>query len=117
MLNDGTIIAKGTANGSAAISIIRLSGINSIDMVSNCFKAESGKILAKQKSHTIHFGTLYDKKRAIDEVLISLFIAPKSYTGENVVEISCHGSIYIQQEIFQLFIRQVQFQQNPENLH
>ena len=106
MLNDGTIIAKGTANGSAAISIIRLSGINSIDMVSNCFKAESGKILAKQKSHTIHFGTLYDKKRAIDEVLISLFIAPKSYTGENVVEISCHGSIYIQQEIFQLFIRQ-----------
>ena len=106
MLNEGTIIAKGTANGSAAISIIRLSGINSIDMVSNCFKAESGKILAKQKSHTIHFGTLYDKKRPIDEVLISLFIAPKSYTGENVVEISCHGSIYIQQEIFQLFIRQ-----------
>ena len=104
MLNEGTIIAKATASGLSAISIIRISGINSIKMVSNCFKAKSGKILANQKSHTIHFGTIYDKDRAIDEVLVSLFIGPNSYTGENTVEISCHGSIYIQQQIFQLFI-------------
>ena len=106
MLNEGTIIAKATASGLSAISIIRISGINSIKMVSNCFKAKSGKILANQKSHTIHFGTIYDKDRAIDEVLVSLFIGPNSYTGENIVEISCHGSIYIQQQIFQLFINE-----------
>ena len=106
MLNEGTIIAKATASGLSAISIIRISGINSIKMVSNCFKAKSGKILANQKSHTIHLGTIYDKDRAIDEVLVSLFIGPNSYTGENIVEISCHGSIYIQQQIFQLFINE-----------
>ena len=106
MLNEGTIIAKATASGSSAISIIRISGVDSIKMVSNCFKAKSGKILANQKSHTIHFGTIYDKDRAIDEVLVSLFIGPNSYTGENIVEISCHGSIYIQQQIFQLFINE-----------
>ena len=106
MLNEGTIIAKATASGLSAISIIRISGIDSIKMVSNCFKAKSGKMLANQKSHTIHFGTIYDKDRAIDEVLVSLFIGPNSYTGENVVEISCHGSTYIQQEIFQLFINE-----------
>ena len=106
MLNEGTIIAKATASGLSAISIIRISGINSIKMVSNCFKAKSGKILANQKSHTIHLGTIYDKDRAIDEVLVSLFIGPNSYTGENTVEISCHGSIYIQQQIFQLFINE-----------
>ena len=106
MLNEGTIIAKATASGLSAISIIRISGINSIKMVSNCFKTKSGKILANQKSHTIHFGTIYDKDRAIDEVLVSLFIGPNSYTGENTVEISCHGSIYIQQQIFQLFINE-----------
>ena len=74
MLNEGTIIAKATASGSSAISIIRISGVDSIKMVSNCFKARSGKILANQKSHTIHFGTIYDKDRVIDEVLVSLLL-------------------------------------------
>ena len=113
MLNEGTIIAKATASGLSAISIIRISGVDSIKMVSNCFKAKSGKTLANQKSHTIHFGTIYDKDRAIDEVLVSLFIGPKSYTGENLVEISCHGSIYIQQQIFQLFINEGAKPANP----
>ena len=113
MLNEGTIIAKATANGISAISIIRISGSDSIKMVSNCFRAKSGKLLANQKSHTIHLGTIYDKDRAIDEVLVSLFIAPNSYTGENVVEISCHGSIYIQQQIFQLFINEGAKPANP----
>ena len=113
MLNEGTIIAKATANGISAISIIRISGSDSIKMVSNCFRAKSGKLLANQKSHTIHFGTIYDKDRAIDEVLVSLFIGPNSYTGENIVEISCHGSIYIQQQIFQLFINEGAKPANP----
>ena len=106
MLNEGTIIAKATPSGISAISVIRLSGTDSIKMVSSCFKAKSGKLLANQKSHTIHLGTIYDKEREIDEVLVSLFIGPNSYTGENIVEISCHGSTYIQQEIFQLFINE-----------
>lgn len=106
MINDGTIIAKASAAGSAAIGLVRLSGEDSIAMVSKFFKAKSGKSLAKQKSHTIHLGTIFNKDTAIDEVLVSLFIAPHSYTGENVVEISCHGSSYIEQEIFQLFIRE-----------
>ena len=106
MLNEGTIIAKATASGISAISVIRLSGVDSIKMVSNCFKTKSGKLLTNQKSHTIHLGLIYDKERVIDEVLVSLFIGPNSYTGENVVEISCHGSTYIQQEIFQLFINE-----------
>ena len=113
MLNEGTIIAKATANGISAISIIRISGSDSIKMVSNCFRAKSGKLLTNQKSHTIHFGTIYDKDRAIDEVLVSLFIGPNSYTGENIVEISCHGSIYIQQQIFQLFINEGAKPANP----
>ena len=106
MINDGTIIAKASAAGSGAIGLVRLSGEDSIAMVSKFFKAKSGKSLAKQKSHTIHLGTIFNKDTAIDEVLVSLFIAPHSYTGENVVEISCHGSSYIEQEIFQLFIRE-----------
>ena len=106
MLNEGTIIAKATPSGISAISIIRLSGADSIKMVSSCFRPKSGKLLANQKSHTVHLGTIYDKEREIDEVLVSVFIGPNSYTGENVVEISCHGSTYIQQEIFQLFINE-----------
>ena len=106
MLSEGTIIAKATPSGMSAICVIRLSGVDSIKMVSSCFNTKSGKLLANQKSHTIHLGTICDKGRAIDEVLVSLFIGPNSYTGENVVEISCHGSTYIEQEIFQLFINE-----------
>ena len=67
MLNEGTIIAKATPSGISAISVIRLSGTDSIKMVSSCFKAKSGKLLANQKSHTIDLGTIYDKEREIDE--------------------------------------------------
>ena len=65
-----------------------------------------GKQLSKQATHTIHLGHIVDGDRTIDEVLVSVFKNPNSYTGENVVEISCHGSNYIQQEIIQLFLRQ-----------
>ena len=63
------------------------------------------KSLQKQSTHTIHLGHIVDDKRIIDEVLVSVFKNPNSYTGEDVVEISCHGSLYIQQEIIQLFLR------------
>jgi len=105
MMNEGTIIANSSASGTAAISLLRLSGENAIDLVTSSFKSKSGKKLSDQKSHAIHLGRIHNDGTEIDEVLVSVFKAPNSYTGENVVEISCHGSIYIQQEILQLFIR------------
>jgi len=104
-MNEGTIIANSSASGTAAISLLRLSGENAIDLVTSSFKSKSGKKLSDQKSHAIHLGRIHNDGTEIDEVLVSVFKAPNSYTGENVVEISCHGSIYIQQEILQLFIR------------
>ncbi|MCL4128722.1 UNVERIFIED_CONTAM: hypothetical protein GTU68_049326 [Idotea baltica] len=74
-------------------------------MAEKRFKSISGKKLSKQATHTIHLGHIIDENRTIDEVLISIFKNPNSYTGENVIEISCHGSNYIQQEIIQLFLR------------
>ena len=89
-----------------AISVIRLSGPKAIDLANAHFKSKiKEKDLTKVKSHTIHLGNIKDGSRIIDEVLVSVFKNPHSYTGENVVEINCHGSIYIQQEIIQLFLQ------------
>lgn len=102
-LND-TIVALATPAGVGAIGVIRLSGTAAIHICNQVFK---GKNLEEQESHTIHFGTIRGKDdRVIDEVLVSLFVAPKSYTRENVVEVSCHGSSYIIQQLIQLFVKQ-----------
>ncbi|MBU0696419.1 MAG: tRNA uridine-5-carboxymethylaminomethyl(34) synthesis GTPase MnmE [Bacteroidetes bacterium] len=98
-----TIVALATPNGIGAIGVIRLSGPDAIKIINSVFK---GKDLEKQDSHTIHFGTIRNGETVVDEVLVSLFIAPKSYTKENVVEISCHGSKYIIDTIIRLFIKQ-----------
>ncbi|WP_047545760.1 tRNA uridine-5-carboxymethylaminomethyl(34) synthesis GTPase MnmE [Psychroserpens sp. Hel_I_66] len=106
MIYQDTIIALATASGSGAIAVIRLSGSEAISIVDDHFKSVvSNKSLLKQSTHTVHLGHIVDEKRVIDEVLVSVFKNPNSYTGENVVEISCHGSLYIQQEIIQLFLR------------
>ena len=100
-LND-TIVALATPPGVGAIGVIRLSGAAAIDIVDQCFK---GKNLKEQASHTIHFGSIRNEQNLIiDEVVVSLFVGPKSYTGEHVVEVSCHGSNYILQQVIQLFI-------------
>ncbi|MCG9970347.1 tRNA uridine-5-carboxymethylaminomethyl(34) synthesis GTPase MnmE [Christiangramia crocea] len=103
-MND-TIVALATPSGAGAIAIIRVSGPDALNIVSPLFKAKNRKDLAKQPSHTLHLGNIVDGERTLDEVLVSVFRAPKSYTGEETVEISCHGSPYIQQEIIQLLIR------------
>ena len=105
MIPNDTIIALATPSGTGAIAIIRVSGMNAIQLVSPFFKSIRGKDLVQQKSHTIHLGHVMDDKRVLDEILISIFKGPHSYTGEDVVEISCHGSPYIQQQIIQLFLR------------
>jgi tRNA modification GTPase len=100
--HEDTIVALATANGIGAIGVIRLSGPQAIAIANSVFK---GKDLTKQPSHTIHFGPVVDGDVILDEVLMSLFVAPKSYTRENVVEISCHGSNYIIESIIKLLIR------------
>ncbi|MFZ1705373.1 MAG: tRNA uridine-5-carboxymethylaminomethyl(34) synthesis GTPase MnmE [Saprospiraceae bacterium] len=105
-LND-TIVAISTPPGFGAIGVIRLSGSKAISITDVCFK---GKFLSKQTSHTAHFGRIIDPKNketiTIDEVVVTLFKNPTSYTGEDVVEISCHGSSYILQKVLQILIAQ-----------
>lgn len=101
MNNQDTIIALSTPSGSGAIGVIRLSGPEAISLTNTVF---AGKDLEKQASHTLHFGLVKDGDHIVDEVVAGLFVAPKSYTKENVVEISCHGSNYIIQQIINLLI-------------
>lgn len=96
-----TIVALATPTGAGAIGVIRLSGDDAIRICNSVFK---GKNLLEQATHTIHFGTIVDGNNIVDEVLVSLFIAPRSYTRENVVEISCHGSSYIIDKLIRLFV-------------
>ena len=106
MIQNDSIMALATPSGVGAISVIRLSGEKSIKIVDAFFQSiKKGKTLQSQKSHTIHLGHIVNKGMLLDEVLISVFKNPNSYTGENVVEISCHGSVFIQQEIIQLFLQ------------
>lgn len=98
-----TIVALATPAGVGAIGVIRLSGDRAIEIVNAVFKP---KDLSTQPTHTIHYGRIESKGRVYDEVVASLYIAPRSYTKENVVEISCHGSPFIQESILQLFVEQ-----------
>jgi len=98
---DDTIIALATPPGVSALGIIRLSGKNAIELTQAVFK---GKNLEQQPSHTVHLGTI-GEGRAIDEVMVSLFKEPNSFTKENSVEISCHGSPVIIKEIIKLFLK------------
>lgn len=99
---DDTIVALATPHGIGAIAVIRLSGSKSIDIVNRLFPS---KDLSKQKSHTIHVGFLKDAEKVLDEVVISLFKNPRSYTGEDVIEISCHGSPFIQEQIINTMVK------------
>jgi len=97
-----TIVALATASGNGAIAVIRLSGKRAIEIADEVFR---GKKLLEQPSHTVHFGTIRDGDEILDEVLVSLFVGPHSYTKENVVEISTHNSKYIIERIIHLLIK------------
>ena len=105
MIPNDTIIALATPSGAGAIAVLRISGQDAITSAAPFFKSIHGKKLVEQKSHTILLGHIVDNEQTLDEVLLSIFKGPHSYTGEDVVEISCHGSPYIQQQIIQLFLR------------
>jgi tRNA modification GTPase len=105
MIPQDTIVALATPSGAGAIAIIRLSGKDAITIAASVFLSVTGKDITRQKSHTLHLGHITDDNKTYDQVLLSLFKGPNSYTGENTVEISCHGSVYIQQQIIQLLLR------------
>ena len=100
LLQEDTICALATGGGLSAIAVIRLSGKEAIKITNAVFS----KDISASKSHTIYFGTISDNTKIIDEVLVSIFKDGKSYTGEETVEISCHGSTFIQNKLLQLFI-------------
>lgn len=105
MLNQDTIVALATPSGTGAVAIIRISGPEAIAIANGVFRSVKNKDLTKQKTHTIHLGHILDGNKTLDQVLVSIFKNPNSYTGEDVVEISCHGSTFIQQQIIQLLLR------------
>jgi len=105
MISQDTIVALATPSGAGAIAIIRISGDHAIAFAADIFQSVRGKDLTKQKTHTLHLGHIMDGNKTIDEVLVSVFKGTNSYTGESTVEISCHGSTYIQQQIIQLLLR------------
>ncbi len=99
---DDTIVALATPHGVGAIGVIRISGNKAIEIVNRLFPS---KDLQLQKSHTIHVGFLRDAEKVLDEVVISLFKNPRSYTGEDVIEISCHGSPFIQEQVVHTLVK------------
>ncbi len=106
-LNNDTIAALATAHGAGAIAVIRLSGKDAIAITEKVLKTRSlkPKTLTNKASHTAHFGLIVEDDVIIDEVLVTIFKAPNTYTGEEVVEISCHGSVFIQQHILQVLFK------------
>ena len=93
MINQDSIVALATPSGAGAIAIIRISGSEAIAIGNSVFKSIKNKDLTTQKTHTLHLGHIVDDNKTLDEVLISVFKGPNSYTGENTVEISCHLSL------------------------
>lgn len=105
-LNNDTIVALATAHGNAAIAVLRLSGPNSIIIADRFFYSRKlkKKSITSAASHSVHFGVVCYKEVIIDEILLTVFKAPHSFTGEHTVEVSCHGSVFIQQQLLQLFM-------------
>ncbi|MCC6721247.1 MAG: tRNA uridine-5-carboxymethylaminomethyl(34) synthesis GTPase MnmE [Bacteroidia bacterium] len=102
MYNDNTIVALATPTGVGAIGVIRLSGADAINIAQSVFS----KQILNKPSHTLHFGKIINNinNEVVDEVVLSIFKEPKSYTGENVIEISCHGSPFIQQKLIEVLV-------------
>jgi tRNA modification GTPase len=113
MSSSETISAVATAQGEASVALIRVSGPESIEIVDRIFRARSGKKLADLQTFTVHYGHLVEPKspdternNVLDEVLVTLFRTPRSYTGEDMIEISCHGGLFVQRQVLKLLARQ-----------
>ncbi len=105
MIDQSTICAISTSPGTGAIAVIRLSGEKAIKITDKVFKSPNPeKSISNQSANTLHFGSIVVNETVVDEVVVALFKAPHSFTGEDIVEISCHGSVYIQQKILEILI-------------
>ena len=104
MIKNDIICAISTPPGIGALAIIRLSGAGCISLTDKIFNSPVGKRLTDTPPNTVHFGRILDEDEVLDEVLVTVFHAPHSFTGEESVEISCHGSVYIQQKLLELFL-------------
>jgi len=113
MIPNDSIVALATPSGAGAIAVIRISGKDAITIGQSVFRSIKNKDLRQQKSHTLHLGHIVDDQKTLDEVLVSVFKGPNSYSGEDTIEISCHGSTYIQQQIIQLLLRKGCRMANP----
>ena len=105
MIYQDTIVALATPSGAGAIAVIRISGNQALSIASSVVESVSGKNLEKQNTHTVHLGHIVDEAKILDQVLVTIYKGTNSYTGEPTVEISCHGSVFIQQQIIQLLLR------------
>ena len=99
-----TIAAISTAMTNSGIGIVRLSGEDAFSIIDKIYKGKSPKLLSEQKSHTIHYGYIMDGEQTIDEVLVLLMRGPHSYTGEDTVEIDCHGGVFVSRKILETVI-------------
>ncbi len=105
MLDQSTICAISTSPGMGAIAVIRLSGDKAVSIADKLFRSpQKNKSLPEQKANTLHFGQIVYNSEVIDEVVVGLFRAPHSFTGEDIVEISCHGSVYVQQKLLEILV-------------
>ena len=104
-MRSDTIAAISTALSSSGIGIVRISGDEAVSVADRVFRSPSGKTLASQKSHTIHYGHIYDGETVIDEVLVMLMRGPRSFTTEDTVEINCHGGVFVVKKVLETVIR------------
>ncbi len=107
MLDQSTICAISTSQGTGALAVVRLSGTDAVAIADRVFQSpKEGKKLEVQAANTLHFGKIVANGQVIDEVVIGVFRSPHSFTGEDIVEISCHGSVYIQQKLLEVLVEQ-----------
>ena len=100
-----TFAAISTGLTNSGISIVRMSGENSVSIIDKVFKAKSGKLIKEEKSHTIHYGHIYDEDKIIDEVLVMYMKGPNSYTGEDTIEVNCHGGVLVTRKVLEILIK------------
>ncbi len=106
MLVNETIVAIATPMSSSGIGIIRISGANAFTIADRLYESKNGKkVLSKQNSHTIHYGYIKDQSETLDEVLVSIMKGPNSYTGEDTVEINCHGGVFVMKRVLELVVK------------
>ena len=112
-----TIAAISTAMSASGIGIVRMSGPEAMDIISRIYRSKKGKKKIKEvSSHTIHYGYIYDGDEVVDEVLVMIMKAPRTYTGEDTVEIDCHGGVYAMKKVLETVLKTEDRSRNPESL-